>query len=127
MRIKGSNTLIFSWAAEFTLLLEKTIHEEEGNNVDHAEPMHELKVNDNIISLCRWNWQQRAKAKLEAQYVARQQAHVAEVQDLKQQIELKAAEVRNLNSTIDSLKGVNEELKVCLSPCYWRLLMCYGG
>jgi hypothetical protein len=52
------------------------------------------------------------QAKLEAQYVARQQGHAAEVQDLKQQIELKGNEIRSLNSTIDSLKGVNDELKV---------------
>ena len=52
------------------------------------------------------------QAKLEAQYVARQQAHAGEIQDLKQQIELKGNEVRSLTSTIDGLKGVNEELKV---------------
>ena len=34
--------------------------------------------------------------------------------DLKQQLELRGNEVRGLNATIDSLKSVNEELKVCL-------------
>jgi len=49
---------------------------------------------------------------LEAQYAAKRDAHVGEVQDLKQQLEMKGNEVRNLNSSIDSLKSVNEELKV---------------
>lgn len=65
------------------------------------------------------------KAKLEAQYQAKQQAQASEVLDLKQQLDLKGNEIRSLNSTIENLKGVNEELKVsswlrfgltCLSP-----------
>ncbi|KAG8759082.1 hypothetical protein FRC14_006704 [Serendipita sp. 396] len=76
---------------EYEELLEKTIRDDE--NVGQAESMQELK------------------AKLEAQYVAKQQAHSSEVQELKQQLELKGNEVRNLNATIDNLKGVNEELK----------------
>ncbi|PVF98921.1 kinesin-domain-containing protein [Serendipita vermifera] len=76
---------------EYEELLEKTIHEE--GSTDKGESMQELK------------------AKLEAQYVARQQAHAGEVQDLKQQLELKLSEIRSLNANIDNLKGVNEELK----------------
>lgn len=52
------------------------------------------------------------KAKLEAQNQAKQQAQASEVLDLKQQLELKGTEIRSLNSTIENLKGVNEELKV---------------
>lgn len=78
---------------EYEELLEKTIHDEAVNIDGQAESIQELK------------------AKLEAQYVARQQAHTGEVQDLKQQIDLKANEIRSLNATIDNLKGVNEELK----------------
>lgn len=52
------------------------------------------------------------QTKLEAQYVARRDAHQSEVADLRQQLELKGNEVRNLNASIDSLKSVNEELKV---------------
>ena len=37
---------------------------------------------------------------------------MSEVLDLKQQLELKGTEIRSLNSTIENLKGVNEELKV---------------
>lgn len=55
---------------------------------------------------------QSFKNKLEAQYAAKRDAHVGEVQDLKQQLELKGNEIRNMNSSIDSLKSVNEELKV---------------
>lgn len=51
------------------------------------------------------------QTKLEAQYNAKRDAHLGEVQDLKQQVELKAQEVRTLGGTIESLKGVNEELK----------------
>lgn len=49
--------------------------------------------------------------KLEAQYAAKRDAHVSEVHDLKQQLELKGNEIRNHVSTIDNLKSVNEELK----------------
>jgi SMC interacting uncharacterized protein involved in chromosome segregation len=55
--------------------------------------------------------------KLEAQYAAKREAHLGEVSDLKQQLEMKANEVRSLNASIDSLKSVNEELKVCISYC----------
>ena len=54
-------------------------------------------------------WKQ---SKLEAQYNAKREAHLNEVADLKQQLELKANEIRNLNSNMDSLKSINEELKV---------------
>ncbi|KAA1471145.1 kinesin heavy chain [Dentipellis sp. KUC8613] len=79
--------------AEYEELLEKTIHDEETSNVDLAESMAELKN------------------KLEAQYAAKRDAHVNEVADLKQQLEMKGNELRSLNASIDSLKGVNEELK----------------
>jgi len=50
--------------------------------------------------------------KLEAQYAAKRETHHSEVADLKQQLEMKSNEVRSLNASIDSLKSVNEELKV---------------
>ena len=52
------------------------------------------------------------QSKLEAQYNAKREAHASEVQDLKQQVELKAAEIRGLNSSLEGLRSVNEELKV---------------
>ena len=52
--------------------------------------------------------------KLEIQYSAKRDALLSEVSDLKQQLEAKNNEVRNLNASIDSLKSVNEELKVFL-------------
>jgi len=52
--------------------------------------------------------------KLEAQYAAKRDAHISEVVDLKQQLEMRANEMRALNGTIDSLKSVNDELKVRL-------------
>ncbi|KAF9792784.1 kinesin heavy chain [Thelephora terrestris] len=78
---------------EYEELIEKTIHDEETSDVDLAESMADLRN------------------KLEAQYAAKRQAHESEVQDLKQQLELKANEIRSLSTTIDSLKSVNEELK----------------
>jgi hypothetical protein len=54
--------------------------------------------------------------KLEAQYAARRDAHISEVADLKQQLEMRNNEVRSLNASAESLKSVNEELKVGL----WR-------
>lgn len=55
--------------------------------------------------------------KLEAQYAAKRDAHAGEVQDLKQQLEIKGNELRTLNATIDGLKSVNEELKVRNAFC----------
>ncbi|KAG6814358.1 hypothetical protein H0H92_010944 [Tricholoma furcatifolium] len=75
------------------LFQEKTIHDEETSDVDLAETMADLKT------------------KLEAQYAAKRDAHLSEAADLRQQLELKANEVRSLNASIDSLKSVNEELK----------------
>jgi kinesin family protein 5 len=46
------------------------------------------------------------------QYAAKRDANISEVADLKQQLELKSNEIRTLNASIDSLKSVNEELKV---------------
>ncbi|KAK7014832.1 kinesin heavy chain [Favolaschia claudopus] len=84
------------WAAletEYEELLEKTIHDEETSNVDLAESMTDFKV------------------KLEAQYAARREAHISEVADLKQQLEMRNNELRNVNASAESLKSVNEELK----------------
>ena len=58
------------------------------------------------------SWLTVFQTKLEAQYNAKRDAYATEISDLKQQLETRSNEVRNLNSTIDSLKGVNEELKV---------------
>ncbi|KAF9246507.1 kinesin heavy chain [Melanogaster broomeanus] len=79
--------------AEYEELLEKTIHDEETSNADIANSMTEFKN------------------KLEAQYAARREAGIAEVADLKQQLELKSNEIRSLNASMDSMKNVNEELK----------------
>ncbi|KIY43537.1 putative kinesin-1 [Fistulina hepatica ATCC 64428] len=78
---------------EYEELLEKTINAEETSNVDLAETMTDFK------------------SKLEAQYAAKRDAHIREMVDLKQQLEQKANEIRNLNASIESLKSVNEELK----------------
>jgi kinesin family protein 5 len=48
---------------------------------------------------------------------------VAEVQDLKVQLELRAQDIKTLNGQIDGLKGVNEELKVDIR---W-VMHCYSG
>lgn len=61
--------------------------------------------------------------KLEAQYAAKRDAHLGEVADLKQQLELRQTEIRNLSSTIDGLKGVNEELKVVSNQNTRKLLL----
>ncbi|KAK0197092.1 kinesin heavy chain [Armillaria mellea] len=84
---------VASLETEYEELLEKTIHDEETSNVDIAESMVDLKN------------------KLEAQYAAKRDAHLSEVVDLKQQLDMKANEVRSLNASIESLKSVNEELK----------------
>ncbi|KAJ6547612.1 kinesin heavy chain [Mycena capillaripes] len=86
-------TRVAALETEYEELLEKTIHDEETSNVDLAESMADLKN------------------KLEAQYAARRDAHISEVADLKQQLEMRNNEVRSLNASSESLKSVNEELK----------------
>ncbi|KAJ7155943.1 kinesin heavy chain [Mycena crocata] len=86
-------TRVAALETEYEELLEKTIHDEETSNVDLAESMTDLKN------------------KLEAQYAARRDAHISEVADLKQQLEMRNNEVRSLNASSESLKSVNEELK----------------
>ncbi|PPR08080.1 hypothetical protein CVT24_010541 [Panaeolus cyanescens] len=84
---------VSSLETDYEELLEKTIHDEETSNVDVAEMMADLKT------------------KLEIQYAAKRDALLNEVADLKQQLDARNTEVRNLNASIDSLKSVNEELK----------------
>ena len=60
------------------------------------------------------------QTKLEAQYAAKRDAHLSEVFDLKQQLEMKANEIRSLNASIESLKSVNEELKVNEDPSRYK-------
>lgn len=97
--------------AEYEELLEKTINDEETSNVDVAESMAELKVLAKpVIDIYPTHCS--SQNKLEAQYAAKRDAHQGEVADLKQQLDMRATEIRNLNSSIDGLKGVNEELKV---------------
>jgi kinesin family protein 5 len=57
----------------------------------------------------------KTQNKLEAQYAARRDAHISEVADLKQQLEMRNNEVRSLNASSESLKSVNEELKVIVA------------
>ncbi|KAJ7046801.1 kinesin heavy chain [Mycena alexandri] len=86
-------TRVAALETEYEELLEKTINDEETSNVDLAESMTDLKN------------------KLETQYAARRDAHISEVADLKQQLEMRNNEVRSLNASSESLKSVNEELK----------------
>ncbi|KAF8609864.1 kinesin heavy chain [Ceratobasidium sp. AG-I] len=79
--------------ADYEDLFEKTIHAEETSNTNSGESMAELK------------------SKLEAQYSAKREAHAAEINDLKQQLEQKSNDIRLMNNTVETLKGVNDELK----------------
>lgn len=83
--------------------------------------MAELKVRCHVVFVVIRNPQpsRYLQNKLEAQYAAKRDAHVGEVADLKQQIEMKSNEIRGLNASIDSLKGVNEELKVRASQQFF--------
>ncbi|KAG8916181.1 hypothetical protein FRC01_003312 [Tulasnella sp. 417] len=78
---------------EYEELLEKTIHDEEANHADVTDALADLKT------------------KLEAQYNAKREAQAGEVEDLKGQLEAKANEIRSLQSSLESMKSVNEELK----------------
>lgn len=79
--------------SEYEELLDKTIQDEESNNVN---------LNDTIADL---------KGKLETQYASRRDAQASEIADLKRQIELKAKETGSLAAANESLRNTNEELK----------------
>ncbi|KAE8270785.1 hypothetical protein A4X09_0g1538 [Tilletia walkeri] len=79
--------------AEFEELLEKTMQEEAAGGA---------ALNDNV---------QELRSKLESQYAAKRDAQAGEIEDLKRQMELKAKEVSTLNTSNESLKHLNEELK----------------
>ncbi|KAG8981385.1 hypothetical protein FRB90_007293, partial [Tulasnella sp. 427] len=72
---------------------EKTIHDEEANHADVSDALADLKT------------------KLEAQYNAKREAQASEVEDLKAQLETKSNEIRSVQSSLESMKSVNEELK----------------
>ena len=61
--------------------------------------------------------------KLEGQYAAKRDAQLSEIADLREQLELKASEARSLNATIESVKSVNEELKVLAMAFNPRLFL----
>ncbi|QRW14368.1 kinesin motor domain protein [Ceratobasidium sp. AG-Ba] len=79
--------------ADFEDLFEKTINSEESSKLNAGESMAELK------------------SKLEAQYAAKREAQAAEINDLRQQLEQKSNDIRLMNNTVETLKGVNDELK----------------
>lgn len=91
---------------------EKTIHDEETSNVDVAESMADYKVRMKRVHSEFGHHLTSFQSKLEAQFATKRESHANEVQDLKQQLELKANEVRSLGSNINELKNLNEELKV---------------
>jgi kinesin family member 5 len=92
---------------------EKTINDEETSHIDIGESITDLRVRSNSVVSFYIPLTIISQNKLEAQYAAKRDAYQSEVLDLKQQLEMRGNEVRTLNATIDSLKGVNEELKVC--------------
>ncbi|KAG9102769.1 hypothetical protein FRC06_001176 [Ceratobasidium sp. 370] len=79
--------------ADYEDLFEKTINTEESSKLNAGESMAELK------------------SKLEAQYSAKREAQAAEINDLRQQLEQKSNDIRLMNNTVETLKGVNDELK----------------
>jgi DNA repair exonuclease SbcCD ATPase subunit len=74
--------------------------------------MVELKVREVMSQLRRLADDDTRQAKLESQYATRRDAHLSEVQDLRQQLELKQNEIRTLIASIESLKSLNDELRV---------------
>ncbi|CAE6504115.1 unnamed protein product [Rhizoctonia solani] len=79
--------------ADYEDLFEKTIRDEGNRDIGAGESMAELK------------------SKLEAQYAAKREAHASELNELKQQLEQKTNDIRLMNNTVETLKGVNDELK----------------
>ncbi|KAH7341124.1 kinesin heavy chain [Rhizoctonia solani] len=99
--------------ADYEDLFEKTIRDEGNKDIGTGESMAELK------------------SKLEAQYAAKREAHASELNELKQQLEQKTNDIRLMNNTVETLKGVNDELKVryqtdCLSyPARLKIDSCF--
>jgi kinesin family member 5 len=91
---------------------EKIIHDEEASSADISRSTAELKVRLPHWLITTQIYRIPSQNKLEAQYAAKRDAHQSEIADLRQQLEMKGNEVRTLNVSIDSLKSLNEELKV---------------
>jgi kinesin family protein 5 len=111
----GKRGSIQKWQlTNFGKWAEKTINDEETNNVDVADMMADLKVCylNYYLYLFSVTWFFNLQNKLELQYAAKREAQLNEVSDLKQQLEIRNNELCSLNASIDSLKSVNEELKV---------------
>ncbi|EOR00386.1 hypothetical protein E3P92_03481 [Wallemia ichthyophaga] len=79
--------------SEFEELLEKSIKEEEANNLDLQESINGIKD------------------KLEAQYNSKREKNEVEVNDLRQQIENKNQDITSLKDDVQNLMGLNDELK----------------
>lgn len=86
-------TRLHSLESEFEELLEKSIKEEEANNLDLQESINGIKE------------------KLEAQYNTKREKVEIEVNDLRQQIEVKNHDVKTLKDEVKTLNGLNDELK----------------
>ncbi|TIC00999.1 kinesin 1 [Wallemia mellicola] len=86
-------TRLHSLESEFEELLEKSIKEEEANNLDLQESINGIKE------------------KLEAQYNTKREKVEIEVNDLRQQIEVKNHVVKTLKDEVKTLNGLNDELK----------------
>ncbi|KAI0225386.1 hypothetical protein L0F63_001825, partial [Massospora cicadina] len=82
---------------EYEEMLEKTIAEEEES---------EIRGHDAISDL---------KAKIEAQYNSKKDIHLHEINELKEQLEVKCNELKGMKSALSELKHVNEELKLAIA------------
>ncbi|GEM07758.1 kinesin family member 5 [Rhodotorula toruloides] len=75
---------------EYEELLDKTVADEERANADHVQDI---------------------RNKLEAQYAMKLDAALNDADDLKQQIELKSQEVKNVNAKLEQARAANLELE----------------
>lgn len=96
--------------SEYEELLDKTIAEDE--LADRAN-VQDIKVNSSFLFPRRLTDScMMLQSKLETQYAMKLEASINDGVDLKQQLELKAQENKNLATSLSSLREANSELEV---------------
>lgn len=95
---------------------DKTMADEERADADHVQDVRVSSPDSASAATGSRSHHAVSQNKLEAQYVMKLDAAVNDVNDLKQQLELRNQEVRAAQSSIEQLRTANAELEVGRLP-----------
>lgn len=96
-------------------IADKTVADEERADADHVQDIRVRPIPrpQPLYFLLNSSYEQN---KLEAQYAMKLDAAVHDVEDLKQQLELKNQEIRAAHSSLEHLRAANAELEASKRP-----------